>query len=268
MLKRIPVFGFFFLLLVGSPVTTIHAQGMKETSAFGAQQGQCCVCSTPDGGRFKVPHQGNSSCSIACAASGGTAAGTAPCYVPPPSYPAKYEGPTSCLKSIDGGDCKGNNWCHCGKVRVYIVKPDGQEYPAPNATVYDSYHIHVGETLRFHASIHGWGGTESGGQRVALQKGASIMIGPQVSLPISPRDTSDGDSNPPNSIEFADYKFDKPGTYQVYVQIWGAFKWNSDSGSCSYECENKPGLPVQNCPPDANLGLAIVVEEAPMKVSP
>src|ERR1700686_3307694 len=87
-------------LITGAPIMA-HAQG------------QCCVCTASGGTNFKVPAQGGSNvCSTACAASGGNATGsTTACYQGSASYPAaKYDGPTQCMKSIDGGNCRGNNW--------------------------------------------------------------------------------------------------------------------------------------------------------------
>jgi|HubBroStandDraft_6_1064221.scaffolds.fasta_scaffold12215_2 hypothetical protein len=233
-----------FLLLIGT-LATAHAQ-TTVTPLTNAPQNLCCVCTSSTGTTFKVPAQGGSQgCSTACAASGGTATGsTTVCYQGSSGYPAaKYDGPTQCLKSIDGGNCKGNNWCHCGVVRIAIVMDNQKEYP--DTETYGEVHIHVGQTLKFHAIIKHFGGTESGGQRVALQKSAEIEIfGPDSSekhsLPIPPDDFVDTKVQPSFAAtqQFRDYTFDKPGTYIVSVHIWGAFKWNGDDGSCSYECEN------------------------------
>jgi hypothetical protein len=273
----------FFLSCVIT--TVVSAQGLKVDSSvpvpsFAAQQGQCCVCRAADGSKFKIP-QGNG-CSIGCAASQGTATGgTEPCYQPGSgSDPAKtYNGPESCLKSFDGGDCKGNNWCKCGVVTVFAVNEDGSELPDFNHPS-TSFETTVGHTFRFHATIRGFGGTESGSLRVALQKGAAIIIdGPYKVLevpnntrtqvfPISADETPSKSllPHPPLSYfeQFVTYSFDKPGVYVVSAQVWGAYKWNGDGESCSYECENKIGLPFQQCPEGiANKNLHVNVNPIP-----
>lgn len=278
MVTRTHLKAIFFLLL-GSFTTIVcpcacrrpqfvSEQGLKVDSSvsvrsFAAQQGQCCVCRAADGSKFKIP-QGNG-CSIGCAASQGTATGgTEPCYQPGPgSDPAKpYNGAESCLKSFDGGDCKGNNWCKCGFVSIFAVNEDGNELPDADHPS-TSFETTVGHTFRFHATIRGFGGSESGNLRVALQKGAAIIIDGPYKVVDVPNNTRtqvfpiSADETPSKSLlphplsyssQFVNYSFEKPGVYVVSVQVWGAYKWNGDGESCSYECENKIGLPFQQCP--------------------
>src|ERR1019366_5982534 len=167
-----------FLVLVTGVSSSAHSQTVTPLTPTSSQN-SCCVCTASNGSTFKVPAQGGSqACSTACAASGGKATGsTTACYQGSASYPAaKYDGPTQCMKSIDGGNCQGNNWCHCGQVRLSVVMDDGKEFPAENAKSWDDVHIHVGQTLKFHGIIRHFGGTESGGLRVPLQKSAKIEI--------------------------------------------------------------------------------------------
>jgi hypothetical protein len=256
------------------PVLALTALMLSHPQTASAQ-GQCCVCRASNGTTVTVSEQG--SCQASCAADGGTAiGGTVACNNGgggrggSQGYPAaKYDGPTQCLKSFDGGNCKGNNWCHCGALRVTVVMDEGKEYPAEDATTWEPVHIHVGQTLKFHGIIHYFGGTESGALRVALQKSASIEIfGPdgmqKHSLEIAPDDTPNKNTLPNPSFtyfkQFQSYTFDKPGRYGVYVHVWGAFKWNGNDGSCSYECENGPNTLGAVRTDGSNASLTVIVE--------
>lgn len=262
-----------FLVLVMGVLSSAHSQTVTPLTPTSSQN-SCCVCAASNGSTFRVPAQGGSqACSTACAASGGKATGsTTACYQGSASYPAaKYDGPTQCMKSIDGGNCRGNNWCHCGVVRVAVVMDDGKEYPDKDAKTGGEVHIHVGQTLKFHGIMNHFGGTESG-PRVVLQKSAKIEVFGPDSNEKHVLDMS-GDATPaeftlPVALlkglatytEFATYTFDKAGTYTVALHVWGAYKWNGDDGSCSYECENGPGTLAAQKTDGQNWPLSVVVE--------
>jgi hypothetical protein len=66
--------------------------------------------------------------------------------------------------------------------------------------------------------------------------------------------------------QIATHTWNKPGTYKVWVQARGSYKWNGDDGSCSYSCENVPISTAPQrylCPDSSNYMLTVVVEENP-----
>jgi hypothetical protein len=267
----------FIVIAMGITLSTAHPQTQKPpvTPLGPGADGKCCVCQSSTGSPFMVSGAGGSqSCSSACAASGGTATGSmASCVPPTPLGPGGYQ-TTNCLSSIDGGDCGGNNWCHCGQVRVKVWMGDGNKEFPDDASSSDEYHTDVGAFLRFHAIIHGYSGSESP-NRTALAKGASLIIdGPiptapgeqnistEVRLQIYPGETPANHNDIRYDAQYGEYKFDKPGRYRVWVQVWGAYKWDDRSGSCSYECVNPYSRRNYVPPLDfLNAGLFVIVDK-------
>jgi hypothetical protein len=147
----------------------------------GGDPNQCCVCRAADGSTFKAFATGGSqSCSIACSASGGIATGSVTaCYVPQPAA-NPGEGLRSGFAGTDGGNCKGNNWCKCGKIRAVVVQANGEELPEtfpPRMGDTETFYARVGEEVTVRASIEYFGGTQSGRMRVALGESAVIVFG-------------------------------------------------------------------------------------------
>jgi hypothetical protein len=254
---------FLFLVLVTIVLMFGHAQTLKAASPQG---GQCCVCHASNGTTFNVSEQG--SCQASCENEGGTPTGaTTACFQGRGGnggsygYPAaKYNGPTQCLARFDSpGNCNGNNWCHCGVVSVTVVMDKQKEYPAQDS-VSREIHVQAGRKLTFHGIVHNFGGTESG-PRVALQRSASIEIyGPPSGKLIASFQIAFSDT-----AQLASYTFDKAGMYRVAVHVWGAYKWNGDDGSCSYECENGPDTLAAVRTDGKNLPLWVIVDANPDK---
>ena len=174
---------------------------------------QCCQCKN-NAGPFRVT-QGGGSCRDACKYNnppGAFTGVTGACFdyhkypsAPRPNY-------DSCLKSVDGGDCKGNDWCTC-KLAAFVRK--GPE------------NVHVGDEVAVHINSAGFGGNVSHTKtnRDELQSSMTVFWGDGTEdmLALGEKD--------------ATHKYAKAGTYTVSLEAWGSYHWSVDEGSCSYECK-------------------------------
>lgn len=179
---------------------------------------QCCECRGAQG-PFKAPipaGYGANVCSTTCAASGGTSTGkVSTCFNPMPS-PSPQAGGNYCPMKEQGGNCKGNSWCQCGTTKFRRLI-NGAESEV------DIAQIKVGDELEVVFDPR-FGGSVAAGYRTELQSSATIYWG-------------DGETTlialAPKTFK---HKYQKEGEFVAYVNLWGAYKWNGNDGSCSYEC--------------------------------
>jgi hypothetical protein len=181
-------------------------------------QSRCCVCQLNQY-RFKAQIPEGFSASFACNSLCSTSGGiwqrrVEACVVPLPKPPTPE--PESCLRSIDGGDCKGNakHWCTC-KLAAFTRK--GPE------------NVHVGDEVAVHINTAGFGGSVShtGTNRDELSSSMTIYWGDgkQEMLALGEKD--------------ATHKYTKPGNYTARLVVWGAYHWSVEEGSCSFECQTE-----------------------------
>ena len=124
-----------------------------------------------------------------------------------------------------GGDCQGNNWCACFSD---LVAQGGHPDAIFNFRNYKDHPLTAGEQTVFVVQGAPTFGMEGQGGRTRIGDLHCVLR------------FGDGDSVECKIGQFPPIKhaYLKAGQYEATAEIVGDFKWNSDSGSCSYRCRS------------------------------
>ena len=108
-----------------------------------------------------------------------------------------------------GSNCQNNCWCS-SKVDIQVISP----LPKANAEV----------SVKFSTSDRV--GHVDGKYHTILDTGGEISWG-------------DGSKTPLSGVDgiTLKHKYVQAGTYTIAARIGGQFKWQSEGGSCSYNCQ-------------------------------
>ena len=170
------------------------------------------------------------------------------------------------LVLLGSGNCKGNNWCVCGRVDVVAMTEQGSYLthpgpePPPGSSIETKVWVLKDQELEISAYWEGFEGSVSQ-YRTELSHSETVSIGEadgkRIELPWP--DLRCGGFCP-GSVK---HTWKKAGTYTVYGHLKGYYHWSGEDGSCSYTCGTKPG-----CRQNSWLTVIVIDEPAPGKTYP